>query len=820
MTDLRVGHFYYGERSVNVTVPKINSAHGSDTRNTINRAIEVLNQQGKSIQDLVANGQLTPAQYAALIQTVNGLLKSGEVGYYDLNDTLRSDIDSIDDKINKGQVTVNDLNNNLRGIVDSISDKINKGQVTANDLTDSLSNEILKISNKIDKGQVTADDFNKNGRLLDSTFFTTSFLNQLNNGTIGVTNLLDDSVENRHLVNGAVDYENISSDGVEGLNFETAIREFYGVSKNLILNPPGEMHMSAYATQVNDIYYHSLQGANSTPTGSLTEDKKLTLGAQTGYFFYRINITGDLLNKRVFSLILQNSNPDSVVNVRYMKSDFSTHSLLNLERRKFGIYGVENASIPTDAALIEVRIDNRGNSSESIVTNPIVVASPRINLRDGYINELENHIEKVEADLEKYKIDDADKLPPIKVKTPNNFSLKNTEISDRIYYDGKDTFMTDYDASDSKRDLGTVYYVDFENGVNSADGLTPQTPLKTYAYAMGKVDVGEIKLKGGNHYRYNAALPTINKNINITSYEGTARLIATNKPSWTKTTGQSNVYQTAQLSTLKVIDLRVPDGDGYLTYKEVSSLSAVNNTINSFHVLDGIVYIHAKTKPDNNEVIPLYPNQNILTTNNITYLYLEGIEVIGGQRPVRTVAGGLKFFAKDCKFIHGVQNNSNGLEIVGGVSSVCQNVITAKNAMDGFNYHVGTDGTKPYMIEINCKGVDNGELKGTGESRSDNGSTLHDGLKGIRLNGYYGYNDGGNIADVNAGTESWNLNCVVFDSYRGYDIVVNGGTKIFLDNVSTIGSAKSIVSQSPDDEVYIRRGEFGNKEIAGTEISY
>lgn len=753
-----------------MTVPNINNAHGPETRNIINMVINLLNAQGKSIQDLVANGQLTPAQYAELIKVVNGLLKSGEVGYYDLNDSLRS-------------------------IVDSIADKINKGQVTA-------------------------DDFNKNGRLLDGTFFTSDFLAQLNNGTIEVTNLLDDSVENRHLVNGAVDYENISDDGVEGLNFESAIREFYGVSKNLILNPPGELHMSAYAAQVNDAYYHSLQGANSTPTGSLTEDKKLTLGAQTGYFFYRINITEDLLNKRVFSLILQNSNPDSVVNIRYMNADFSTHSLLNLERKNFGIYGVENASIPTDAALIEVRIDNRGNSAESIVTNPIVVASPRINLRDGYINDLENHIDKVESDLEKYKIDDADKLPPIKVKTPNNFSLKNTEISDRIYYDGKDTFMTDYDVSESKRDLGTVYYVDFENGVNSNDGLSPQTPLQTYAYAMSRTDVGEIKLKGGNHYRYNAALPTINKNINITSYDGTARLIAANKPSWTKTTGQTNVYQTAQLSTLKVIDLRFSDGDGYLTYKEVSSLSAVNNTVNSFHVLDGVVYIHAKTIPDNNEVIPLYPNQNILTTNDITYIYLEGIEVIGGQRPVRTVASGLKFFAKDCKFIHGVQNNANGLEIVGGVSSICQNVITSKNPMDGFNYHAGADGTKPYMIEINCKGVDNGELKGTGGGRSDNGSTLHGGLRGIRLNGYYGYNDGGNIADVNAGTESWNLNCVAFDSYQGYDIIVNGGTKIFLDNVSTIGSPRSIISQNSDDEVYIRRGEFGNKEIAGTEISY
>ena len=739
-------------------------------RNALNALSKSVEHQGKTIQDLVAEGQLTPAQYAELIKVVNGLLKSGEIGYYDLNNSLRSNVDSIADKINKGQVTAN--------------------------------------------------DFNKNGRLLDSTFFTSDFLAQLNNGTIDATNLLDDSVENRHIVNGAVDYENISDDGVEGLNFESAIREFFGVSKNLILNPPGEISFTTYAAQVNDEYYHSLQSV-SLPSLTMSESKTITLPVSTGYFFYRINVVGDLLNKRVVSFIVQNSNPEATVALRFLDSSFTQIGpFIFPERKEFNIYGVENISIPSNAAVVEFRTDNRGNTSESVLTNPIVVASPRINSRDGYINELENYIVKVESDLEKYKIDDADKLPPIKVKTPNNFSLKNTEISDRIYYDGKDRFMTDYDVSESKRDLGTVYYVDFENGINSNDGLSPQTPLKSIGSAMNKSDVGEIKLKGGNHFRYGSAWFIVNKNINISSYDGVARLLQADKLTWNKTSGYTNVWETSRSATGKVIDLTRTDGDGYLEYQKVDKLSQIDSTEDTWNIAEGKVYVHAKTQPSSDEIIALISAQNILTTNDITYLYLEGVEVIGGQRPVRTVAGGLKFFAKDCKFIHGLQTNANGLEIVGGVSSVCQNVITAKNPMDGFNYHVGTDGTKPYMIEIDCKGVDNGQFKGTNGSRSDNGTTLHDGLKGIRLNGYYGYNDGGNIADVNVGTESWNLNCVAFDSYQGYDIIVNGGAKTFLDNVSTIGSATSIISQSIDDKVYIRRGEFGVKNIAGTEISY
>ena len=63
----------------NVVIPKINSAHGSDTRNIINRAIEVLNRLGIDVQTLVAKGQLTPAQYAQLITVINGLMTKEEV---------------------------------------------------------------------------------------------------------------------------------------------------------------------------------------------------------------------------------------------------------------------------------------------------------------------------------------------------------------------------------------------------------------------------------------------------------------------------------------------------------------------------------------------------------------------------------------------------------------------------------------------------------------------------------------------------------------------------------------------------------------------
>ena len=68
-----------------MTVPKINSSHGSETRNIINAAIDSINVQGKSIQNLVAKGQLTPTQYATLIETINGLVSKGEINLDDLS---------------------------------------------------------------------------------------------------------------------------------------------------------------------------------------------------------------------------------------------------------------------------------------------------------------------------------------------------------------------------------------------------------------------------------------------------------------------------------------------------------------------------------------------------------------------------------------------------------------------------------------------------------------------------------------------------------------------------------------------------------------
>lgn len=99
-------------------------------RNALNNLSKNVEIQGKSIQDLIAEGQLTPSQYAQLVSIVNGNIKRGDISVYDI-------------------------------------DK-NKGK-------------------------------------LDSTYFSSDFLKDLNNGEIKATELLPASVTNDKVAKKAVD---------------------------------------------------------------------------------------------------------------------------------------------------------------------------------------------------------------------------------------------------------------------------------------------------------------------------------------------------------------------------------------------------------------------------------------------------------------------------------------------------------------------------------------------------------------------------------------------------------------------------------------
>ena len=86
--------------------------------------------------------------------------------------------------------------------------------------------------------------------------------------------------------------------------------------------------------------------------------------------------------------------------------------------------------------------------------------------------------------------------------------------------------------------------------------------------------------------------------------------------------------------------------------------------------------------------------------------------------------------------------------------------VAAKNIDDGFNYKKGA-GVTPYSVEIDCIGRDNGL---TGDI--DNGSTMHEGGRIVRIMGEYMRNVGRNVHDIDNNSQSWNLGCNAHDSAR------------------------------------------------------
>lgn len=81
-----------------MTVPKINSAHGAETRNIINRAIDTLNKYGIAVENIVTKGQLTPGQFIQLMELVNDLARKGDITDVDLASNLRAKVKEIDNK--------------------------------------------------------------------------------------------------------------------------------------------------------------------------------------------------------------------------------------------------------------------------------------------------------------------------------------------------------------------------------------------------------------------------------------------------------------------------------------------------------------------------------------------------------------------------------------------------------------------------------------------------------------------------------------------------------------------------------------------------
>lgn len=593
-----------------------------------------------------------------------------------------------------------------------------------------------------------------------------------------------------------------------------------GIEDSFIAYPPNGEDFRLYPKSIDDEYFHSSTIKNTTPENSVNANSSFKIDSG-GYLFYAVKTKDKLSPGNTFSIKVEVESKDDGLSLEYGILDSSggyIEYITPLKKLSDKTYGLEEYVIPEGADAIQFRVDARQASRTCSIKSFYLFDGK--STKEIVVTSEEEVLKNILKEIDKLKYtspNDKDKQFNIPVFTPLNFTKKNHLLNNKIFTDGKGNFKTNIDMNDYKLNGGKTYYIDAIKGNNANDGLSKEAPMQSFRDLIPKVsDNDTIIVAEGNYLRDRGVLiaKPFNKSVNIIGENNNVNLIMADEPKWTKTSERTNVYQFSRSTTDRVVDL---DNDRELT--KVTSIDEVDATPNSWFTDGTIVYANADNMPNIN-IVPVMAATNLQTTSLSSNIYFENINFIGGRNCVElNLNSSNSAFFNNCSFKYSA-GSYNGLAIIGGKNIVLNNCTANNNGMDGLNYHIGADKSKPFIIEIDCTGLENGDDKGKAGVKSNNGTTIHDGIKGIRINGLYGRNDGGNVADVNEGTETWNLGCTAFESYQGKDFQTSSGSHMWLDNCVAYGSENSINSADSNSIIYTRLGNYQNKLILGEEIKY
>lgn len=388
-----------------------------------------------------------------------------------------------------------------------------------------------------------------------------------------------------------------------------------------------------------------------------------------------------------------------------------------------------------------------------------------------------------------------------KIQTPSGLGYSPPF---NVYHDRySNLFLTDFDTS-RYQPTGKTYYVS-ATGSASNDGLTYATAFSSIGTALSKGDADVIMVGYGIYERSKGFSGyTIFRNVSIKAFGGPVTFSAHDTLTWTVANGYTNTYQATRSLVDWVWDAKTPDSLGdYTRLTKQTSIALVDANPGSWYSDGTTLYVRTSDsrQPDSN--IRAYLDvTHAVVSGNVT-VYMEGINIEGGTEPIKVTntTSGEKptFYAKYCKFKYG--STSNGMTMRGCLSFLF-NCETARNYLDGFNYHIQNN-VNCTSIEINCTGRNNG-YSGVD---NNNGSTTHDGNTVVRINGNYYSNYGPNVADVN-NSKSWLVNCNSHDSTdtgTGSQVTnyyIDG--QMWLDTCTSKGTFYDVVSTFSYSVLYFR----------------
>lgn len=330
----------------------------------------------------------------------------------------------------------------------------------------------------------------------------------------------------------------------------------------------------------------------------------------------------------------------------------------------------------------------------------------------------------------------------------------------KIFSDGH-FWKTDYNKEVFKNtsDNAKTYYVSPDGKWNNAG--TRQSPYSLYQAVKKAVDGDTIIMLDGeyridNHESF-GEMTALSKSVNIIG-EGNPKWIVGTRKTFTFDS-ESGLYKLTTTNAQKVLD------DNGILYETVSSLSACQSTQNTTYSDGTNIYANIDGEMLQNVIVLVYaPGFDIMPTNKNVKVYIENVLFYGGMWNIRTGSTAdcsCEIICESCEFAYQVDNARSGV-MVRSSKAIFVNCDAHDAMQDGFQYTKMSDGNGSCgFVEINCNGYSNGHIE---TNDTCNGSTSHSGICGIRINGNYYDNHGGNVADVQTDTQSINCGCTALNS--------------------------------------------------------
>lgn len=344
-----------------------------------------------------------------------------------------------------------------------------------------------------------------------------------------------------------------------------------------------------------------------------------------------------------------------------------------------------------------------------------------------------------------------------------------------FYRSSSGEYSTDYDPAPHlvEGDPGvTTYYVDGQAGSESNPGTALLPKKSLVAISGGRQAKLLIKARGIFYHADTGPVQTAHDSLCVEAWGGAECILTTENAdgypfTWTDegggvwsttpryaTNNGINVYLGTAVNSLaryaSAVDLAACQATPGTIFRDLSA--GIKHYV---HTLDG-------TSPGAGHTIYGTADacQTFLSANRDydQHLSFHGISFRGGNTAF-AILGDSAFDKRvdfvNCSFKHA--NNFGVLNCSGTCLVITYQCEAGPSVFDGFAYSTasgGEGGNVNKAVEINNTAWGNGVA-----SAANQGSTTHFGGKLVRVNGNYHENANDQVADVGAGTRSWNMGC-------------------------------------------------------------